>query len=83
MKPYSHYQDVRAEVSPVLKAFADSTYTEDRGYSYAYLAGYYESMICELLADVPKRRRQEIIRQLKDATKPWQNLLISPRCMRS
>lgn len=70
MKPYSHYQDVRAEVSPVLKAFADSTYNEDRGYSYAYLAGYYESMICELLADVPKAKRQEVIRQLKDATKP-------------
>ena len=69
MKPYSHYQAVRAEVSPVLKAFADSTYNEDRGYSYAYLAGYYESMICELLAEVPKRKRQEVLNQLKEASK--------------
>jgi hypothetical protein len=57
MKSYYQYLAVREEVAPLLKEFSQATY-EAGGGSYAYTAGYYESVICELLAEVSKAKRQ-------------------------
>ena len=83
MKSFYHYQAVRADAEPVLKEFSRATY-EASGGTYAYTAGFYESAICELLAEVPKAKREAFIRRLKESiSKWWPNLPISPHCMRS
>jgi hypothetical protein len=66
MKSYTQYLAVRDEVAPLLKEFSQATY-EASGGSYAYTAGYYESVICELLAEVSKAKRQSFMRQLKES----------------
>jgi hypothetical protein len=66
MKSYYQYLAVRDEVAPLLKEFSQATY-EAGGGSYAYTAGYYESVICELLAEVSKAKRQAFMRQLKES----------------
>lgn len=40
--------------------------------SYAYSTGYYESMIADMLTDMPKARREHYIETLKIANKELQ-----------
>jgi hypothetical protein len=63
LKSYAKFIEMRNETTPLLKAFADITYAETGSFSYA--AGYYESLIGELLAEVPKATRARVIEQLK------------------
>ena len=63
MKSFAQYSEMRNETAPVLKALADKMYSEKGG--YAYVAGYYESMISELLTEVPKAVRTRILNELK------------------
>jgi hypothetical protein len=67
MKSFYHYQAVRADAEPVLKEFSRATYEASGALTYAYTAGYYESAICELLAELPKAKREAFIRRLKES----------------
>lgn len=64
MKSFAQYSEMRNESAPIIKAFSDKLYNEKSG--YAYVAGYYESLIGELLTEVPKATRARILNELKE-----------------
>jgi hypothetical protein len=54
---------VKADIVTVLKAFADRTYEQCGSHSYA--AGYYEAMLAGVLAEMPRNKQIECLKQLQ------------------
>lgn len=54
---------VKADIVTVLKSFADRTYEQCGSHSYA--AGYYESMLASVLAEMPRNKQVECLKQLQ------------------
>lgn len=55
-------EQIRAE----LKNFAEASYTKYQSYSYA--AGYFESFVAELVADLPKAKQESVMAQIRRST---------------
>ena len=64
-------------LNDVLKAFADAAKaSHDSPYSYAYQAGYLNSVIISLLPDLPKRKQKQLIEDMVKATQRLEKLAI-------
>lgn len=53
-----------SELSVKLKEFSNAT--NDRYNSYAFAAGFFESTLANLLADLPVRKQNEVISSLQN-----------------
>lgn len=54
----------REQARAELKNFTEATYPKYQ--SYAYAAGYLESLAAELIAELPKARQVQVIKQLRE-----------------
>lgn len=62
---------MKSEILPTICEFQEASY-EKYG-SYGYCAGYFGSVLADLLESVPKRKRAEIIRQFEISIKSLRN----------
>lgn len=56
---------VKTDIASVLKSFADRTYEQAASHSYA--AGYFESMLATVIADLPRHKQVECLALLQSA----------------
>jgi len=54
---------VKTDIAGVLKSFSERTYEQVLSHSYA--AGYFESMLATVIADLPRNRQLECLKQLQ------------------
>lgn len=56
---------VKRDIVSVLKSFSNRTY--EQALSHSYAAGYFESMLANVLADLPRHKQVECLTLLQSA----------------
>ena len=56
---------VKTDIMGVLKSFSNRTY--EQALSHSYAAGYFESMLANVLADLPRHKQVECLALLQSA----------------
>ena len=56
---------VKTDIASVLKSFANRTY--EQALSHSYAAGYFESMLANVIADLPRHKQVECLALLQSA----------------
>jgi|GEM_PF-4698693 len=56
---------VKTDIMGVLKSFSDRTY--EQALSHSYAAGYFESMLANVIADLPRHKQVECLALLQSA----------------
>ena len=69
--------DNQDTLNDVLKAFSQAARaSHDAPYSYAYEAGYLQSVIVTLVPDLPKRKQKRLIEDMIAATQRLEKLAV-------
>ena len=56
---------VKTDIASVLKSFSNRTY--EQALSHSYAAGYFESMLANVIADLPRHKQMECLALLQSA----------------
>lgn len=56
---------VKTDIMGVLKSFSNRTY--EQALSHSYAAGYFESMLANVIADLPRHKQVECLALLQSA----------------
>jgi hypothetical protein len=56
---------VKTDIASVLKSFSNRTY--EQALSHSYAAGYFESMLANVIADLPRHKQVECLALLQSA----------------
>jgi len=56
---------VKTDIASVLKSFSNRTY--EHALSHSYAAGYFESMLANVIADLPRHKQVECLALLQSA----------------
>ena len=66
-------KSTRTEVNRLLNDFYDATYDPDLC-SFNYAAGYMQSMLVEILTDLPAKKQQYYLDQIKSSMRKIKNV---------
>jgi len=72
---FNEYLSESRETNDAINEFVKASY-ENNGRSYSYSAGYLESMIKEIVSELPKARRAEIRNRFYDMAQKQKNELL-------
>lgn len=72
---FNEYLDESRETNEAVNAFVEASRVNYEG-SYSYAVGYLESMIKEVISELPKARRAEIRKRFLDLTNVQNNELL-------
>jgi hypothetical protein len=72
---FNEYLDECRETSDAAREFVDRAY--DNYKSYGYACGALQSMICDLIGELPKARRAELRNQLYSMAQKQKNELLA------
>jgi hypothetical protein len=56
---------VKTDIASVLKSFSNRTY--EQALSHSYAAGYFESMLANVIAELPRHKQMECLALLQSA----------------
>lgn len=72
---FNEYLDECRETNDAVNEFVKASY-ENNDRSYSYAAGYLESMLKEVITELPKARRAEIRKRFLDIAQTQKNELL-------